>query len=223
MDTIQIIRSKNRKSVSIQIMPDASITVSVPYSYHTDKIKKILAEKDAWITRHQHIMRSRQIKSDPQAPATYLYLGRPYQLVLRQNQKNIIEFDNMFYLGSSSNKYAAQYLTSWYKLQARQVITDRVRYFAKQFGYSFSSVTITSAQTQWGSCSSDKNLHFNWKIIMAPLPVIDYVVAHELSHLSEMSHSHIFWQTVRKMSPLYREHRTWLNRNGHNLRIVQDS
>ena len=67
--------------------------------------------------------------------------------------------------------------------------------------------------------SQDKNLNFNWRLIMAPLSVIDYVVAHELAHLKEMNHSRDFWETVRKMSPLYRQYRTWLKRNGDTLVI----
>jgi predicted metal-dependent hydrolase len=80
-------------------------------------------------------------------------------------------------------------------------------------------MSIADAETRWGSCSIDKNLHFNWKLIMTPLPVIDYVVSHELAHLVEMNHSRNFWEKVRKMFPLYRQYRTWLKRNGHTLTL----
>lgn len=152
---------------------------------------------------------------------TYLYLGKEYELEIRMKQKSIVEISDKLYVASSNEKYARTYLESWYKQQARKIITERVYLYSNRSGLSFNSLNVGSvaATTQWGSCSSQKNLNFNWKLIMAPLVVIDYVVSHELAHLKELNHSRFFWETVRKMSPLYREHRTWLKRNGHNLTI----
>jgi predicted metal-dependent hydrolase len=151
----------------------------------------------------------------------YLYLGKEYQLEIRTGQKEIIELADKIYLGSPNVKYADTYVTSWYKQQARKIISERVHLYARRAGLTFNSLNIgnVSATTRWGSCSSEKNLNFNWKLIMAPIQVIDYVVTHELAHLTELNHSRNFWETVRKMFPLYREYRTWLRRNGHLLKI----
>ena len=111
------------------------------------------------------------------------------------------------------------YLTAWYKIQARKIIQDRVKHLSQLAKLHYNTMSITDASTRWGSCSSNKNLHFNWKLIMAPSPVIDYVISHELSHLTEMNHSRAFWETVRRMFPLYRQYRTWLKRHGHTLTI----
>jgi len=149
----------------------------------------------------------------------YLYLGREYYAQIRQNKNNIVELEDKFYIASPSEKYIKTYLESWYKQQARKVIVERVYKYADFSGSKFNSVNLSSATTRWGSCSSEKNLNFNWKLIMAPLEVIDYVVTHELAHLMEMNHSKDFWERVRKMFPIYREYRTWLKRHGHKLTI----
>lgn len=151
----------------------------------------------------------------------YLYLGKEYELEVRLNQKNIVELSDRLYLGSTSVKYASTYVTGWYKQQARKVITERVYIYSKSSGLNFNSVNVgqVSATTRWGSCSSQKNLNFNWKLIMAPIEVIDYVVVHELAHLTELNHSRNFWETVRRMLPLYRGYRTWLKRNGRLLTV----
>ncbi len=150
---------------------------------------------------------------------TYLYLGKEYEIALRLGQKNIVELSDKIYIASTNAKSADIYMTSWCKQQARKIIIDRVSLYSKRAGLQFNSVNVgsVSAKTRWGSCSSEKNLNFNWKLIMAALPVIDYVVAHELAHLIELNHSKNFWENVRKMHPLYRGYRTWLKRNGHLL------
>ncbi len=216
MNKVKVVRSLRRSSVSIQINSDASITVSVPYFFPTSRIDKFLEEKADWIRKHQQPIKLRAQQKDSEE---YLYLGKSYQLELGKNQKDLVELRDKLYLGSSSKRYVKTYLTSWYKQQARKVIVERVHHYAKLSGTKYNSINLTSAETRWGSCSSQKNLNFNWRLIMAPLEVIDYVVAHELAHLKEMNHSRDFWETVRKMFPLYREYRTWLKRNGDRLRV----
>jgi predicted metal-dependent hydrolase len=220
MNQITIVRSLNVSSLSVRIMPDGTIKVTAPHLLPKWFIHKFLKEKEAWITKHQQIVKTRlQIKKEGDNEG-YLYLGKRYKLELGNNQKELIELeDNKLLLGSKNKKYAKTYLTSWYKQQARKIIVARVHSLAKISQSEFKSISITSAETRWGSCSSNKTLNFNWRLIMAPLPVIDYVVAHELAHLKEMNHSKSFWDAVRKMYPLYREYRTWLKRNGEMLRV----
>lgn len=217
MENVKIVRHA-RSSLSIQIMPDASVLVKAPSLLPRFMINKFLKEKEEWITKKQQLVRAQLHKKEALGD-TYLYLGKSYSVELGKNQKIIIELRDKFYLGSPNKRYIKTYLTSWYKQQARKIIIERVHHYAKLSGSTFRAINITSAETRWGSCSSEKTLNFNWRLIMAPLPVIDYVVAHELAHLKEMNHSRDFWETVRKMYPLYREYRTWLKRNGDLLRV----
>jgi len=197
-------------------MPDGSLTVSAPFFVNRSQIDKLLQEKETWIKQAQQRILLHTPKRDARE---YLYLGKLYPLELRPNQKNIVELEDKFYVASPNEKYVKNYLTNWYKQQARKIILERVHLYAQRLGLTYNSVSLMSATTRWGSCSSQKNLNFNWKLVMAPLAAIDYVVAHELAHLVELNHSRAFWETVRKMFPIYREYRTWFKRHGHTLTI----
>ena len=215
MENIRIVRSV-RKSIGIRVMPDGSLTVSAPFFVNRSQIDKLLQEKETWIKQAQQRILLHTPKRDARE---YLYLGKLYPLELRPNQKNIVELEDKFYVASPNEKYVKNYLTNWYKQQARKIILERVHLYAQRLGLTYNSVSLMSATTRWGSCSSQKNLNFNWKLVMAPLAAIDYVVAHELAHLVELNHSRAFWETVRKMFPIYREYRTWFKRHGHTLTI----
>lgn len=147
------------------------------------------------------------------------YLGKKYPLLIRANKKAVVELTDRFYVASTNHLVTKRYLTGWYKQQARVIIQKRVELFSKLSESRYNTISISDASSRWGSASGHRNLHFNWRLIMAPLPVIDYVVAHELAHLAQMNHSRAFWERVRKMFPLYREYRTWLKRNGDTLKI----
>lgn len=219
MGKVNIKRSLRRKTVSIQVMPDASITISVPFFVPHSQIEKILREKEDWIKHHQQIIQTRNTKRVNADKQQYPYLGKIYEVEFRTNQKSVVEISDKIYIGSTNNKYLKTYLESWYKTQARKIISERVNRYSKLSGLRFKSINLTSTQTRWGSCNNEKSLNFNWKLIMAPLEVIDYVVTHELAHTVELNHSRNFWETVRKMFPLYRQYRTWLKRYGHTLTV----
>ncbi len=104
-----------------------------------------------------------------------------------------------------------------YKALAKQVIPPRVSQLAKQYGFSYNAVRITSARTRWGSCSSKKNLNFTYRLALAPPEVRDYVIVHELCHLREMNHSKRFWSEVYSIMPNYKEHEKWLKQNGASI------
>ncbi|UOF92114.1 M48 family metallopeptidase [Fodinisporobacter ferrooxydans] len=108
-------------------------------------------------------------------------------------------------------------LLEWYKQNARQLIPERVRLLSKRMNLSYNRITLKDQKTRWGSCSSLRNLNFNWRLIMAPPDVLDYVVIHELAHLREMNHSKQFWSIVEQFMPQYRIHKDWLKENGAQL------
>jgi len=109
--------------------------------------------------------------------------------------------------------------TAWYRAQARALVEERVRRLAAQYGFSYRQVRITSARTRWGSCSSKGTLCFTWRLVMAPLECIDYVVVHELAHLRVANHSPAFWREVEAILPDYKVRRKWLRVNGRLLTL----
>ena len=101
--------------------------------------------------------------------------------------------------------------------QALKVIPQRVAYDAPKVGVSYGKITIRNQKSRWGSCSSKGNLNFNWRIIMAPARVADYVIVHEMCHLKYLDHSREFWSLVEEILPDYKERKEWLHQNGHKL------
>lgn len=101
--------------------------------------------------------------------------------------------------------------------QARRVIPGRVAYFAPLVGVTYGRITIRDQKTRWGSCSGAGNLNFNFRLVMAPSEVLDYVVVHELCHRRQMNHSELFWDEVSRILPDYRQARKWLKQNGWRL------
>ena len=104
-----------------------------------------------------------------------------------------------------------------YRDKAREIFEQKVSYYAQMMGVSYGRIAIRDQKTRWGSCSSEKNLNFNWKLILAPPEVLDYVVVHELCHLKEMNHSKAFWDEVGKVMPEYETYKLWLKENGWKL------
>ena len=98
--------------------------------------------------------------------------------------------------------------------RAAEIIEARCRYYAPVMGVSYGTVTIREQKTRWGSCSAKGNLNFNWKLVLMPPEILDYVVVHELAHRIHMNHSAAFWAEVEKILPDYRERRQWLKVNG---------
>jgi predicted metal-dependent hydrolase len=103
--------------------------------------------------------------------------------------------------------------------RAYEIISQRVRGYAQKRGFKYNKINITNAQKRWGSCSRQGNLCFTWRLILAPLPIVDSVVVHELTHLEVKNHSKAFWNKVRSLDPKYKEHKNWLKNNGYLLRL----
>lgn len=105
--------------------------------------------------------------------------------------------------------------------QAFDMIPKRVKVLAASMGETYGDIRIKDQKTRWGSCSSKRNLNFNWRLIMAPEKVLDYVIIHELSHLQHMDHSAAFWQRVQQVMPDYQIYRKWLKENGRHLSNIR--
>ena len=109
------------------------------------------------------------------------------------------------------------FLEKKYRMAARKYIKERVDYYLPFTGGSVSSVCIRNQKTRWGSCSSNHTLSFNWRLMLAPPAILDYVVVHELCHLTHMNHSKDFWAAVERILPDYKERRKWLKEHGNEL------
>lgn len=212
----QIIRSK-RKTISLEVKPDGSLIVRAPASVTDAQIQALVNKKADWIRKTQTRLAERYPPQEPKTftpGETFWYLGEQYPLRLTDRQRPPLELDGAFLLSRAVQSRAKEVFIAWYREETRQITQDLIDKYSKQYGFKVRMVRITSARTRWGSCSSNHNLNFTYRLCMAPLPVVDYVVVHELTHLRIHNHSKAFWQAVAQVNPAYHQHRAWLKEHG---------
>jgi len=218
----KIIRTK-RKTIALQITDDGTLIVKAPFGVSEQTIKNVVIKHKDWIERKKKDILSRDPKFAGKEFVNgegFLYLGKYYKLNIVNKQDAPLLFNNnYFYLLRDYLPVARDLFINWYKEKAYEKISERVEWYAKKRGFVYNKINITSANQRWGSCSSKGNLNFSWRLIMAPLSVIDYVVVHELVHLEERNHAKSFWSKVKMLMPEYEKHRDWLKRNGYLLRL----
>ena len=216
----EIIRSK-RKTIALIVDMDGRVIVRAPSNATSKQIEEFIDEKEEWI-RSKKEMADKLPRVLPKAYITgedFYYLGRSYPLEIVDEQSKPLILTEKFLLTRTALPHAEEIFTRWYKNQARRVITQRVEKFAKENGFVYKRIRITSAKTRWGSCSSKDSLNFTWRLVMAPIYAIDYVVIHELVHLEEKNHSKAYWYKVKKLMPDYKYRRSWLHDHGQTLTL----
>ncbi|MBM3153062.1 MAG: M48 family metallopeptidase [Chloroflexi bacterium] len=217
----RLVRAR-RKTIALVVEPGGRLTVRAPLHMADAHIRQFVEAHTDWIVKAQAKAR---LVSPPQPKQftdgeTFLYLGKSYPLTLVPRQRPSLTFDrSAFRLAQSALPKAQEAFTRWYKQQALAVFTDRVDALAKQFGFRYERIRISSARTRWGSCSSKGALSFTWRLVMAPPEVVDYVVIHELVHTKVRNHSKTFWARVGELMPGYKTHVRWLKQNGNTLTL----
>lgn len=223
MDSIRIdkvVRSK-RRTIALVVGADATLTVRAPISTPLEYIENLVRRKLRWVNKKIREVQSRPIVRNKRFVngESFMYLGDPYKLRVVSDANAPLIFQKEFVLAREHQKEARKLLIDWYQKEAAKKILSRVEWHALRCGMKIRRVKITSAQKRWGSCGKDGSLNFSWKLIMAPLPVLDYVVVHELAHILERNHSDGFWRKVALMCPSYRSSMKWLKQNGPLLKI----
>ena len=215
----QIIRTR-RKTIALIIQPDGQLIVRAPLRASAAAIRTLVAQKASWIITKQRLAKSTYSPVEPKRYVRgegFWYLGSIYPLEIVNAARPSLTLDGTFRLAKTALPKARLVFEHWYKQQALDILTQSVQRQASQNGFHYASIRITSARTRWGSCSPRGTLSFTWRLIMAPLPVINYVVVHELVHLLVKNHSKEFWAKVRSLLPDYKQRRLWLKENGHSL------
>jgi predicted metal-dependent hydrolase len=214
-----------RKTVALINQRDGSLTVRAPLRMPESSIQEFVRSHAEWIRKKQA-----QVKAAPPPPKksyingeTFLYLGKEYPLTIISHPRPSLTFSGgRFRLGMSALPKGMQVFLRWYKAQARVVISERVAFHGKKHKFSWEKIRISSARTRWGSCSSKGTLSFTWRLAMAPLEVIDYVVVHELVHTQVRDHSPKFWRRLAEIMPEYERCVSWLKKNGRLLTLGEE-
>ena len=216
----RIIRSR-RKTIALVIQPDGRLVVRAPQRATLKQIHAMIEQHRAWIEIKQAEAVRIAARFAPRSFTDgddFLYQGKAYPLRIARGSGTGLRFDgSVFTLAEKVTAQAAVLFEKWYRLQARQVFTERVRVYARQYGFEYQKIRISSARTRWGSCSSKGTLSLTWRLIMAPADVIDYVIVHELVHLRHPNHSKDFWRGVEAILPDYKSRRKWLKDHGASL------
>lgn len=210
-----------RKTIALIVSPEATVTVRAPMRMPESVIVAFVRRHGVWIARALDRARKKPLPT----PKRFVdgeslpYLGVSYPLTIVKSAPRALTFSPVrgFSLRERDQARARMIVESWYREAARAHIASRAALMAAAHGIRFRSLKITSARRRWGSCSSAATLNFSWRTIMAPEPVVDYVIAHELSHIRHMNHSRRFWRQVGELHPHYARERAWLSKNGHAL------
>ena len=218
--TIQ--RSANRKKLSITVERDRSVVVHAPVNTSDEKIREVVESKRAWIYEKTNHTQKYEEASHPPGKElvngeSALYLGRHYQIELVQSRSQEIVFEQKFIIPEWLGKGRRTVLRDWYQARAEEKIVPKVAKMAKQVGVDYANVRLVDNLYRWGSCTPNNNLHFNWRLIKAPMYVVDYVIIHELAHLREGNHTPRFWNIVSAQSPKMEKAKQWLREHGQIL------
>jgi predicted metal-dependent hydrolase len=217
-----LIRTR-RKTIALIVQRDGSLVVRAPLRASQAQVDRLVTDNDAWIRARQA-----QVKAayPPQPPHKFLpgesfwYLGKQYGLEITAAQAAPpLTLADSFQLSQQAQPRAAQVFEGWYRQQAARVLAERVEFYAKRHAFSYQRLRISAARSRWGSCSAHGVLSFAWRLVMAPEPVIDYVVIHELAHLRVRNHSKTFWAQVAQIMPDYKQKVAWLKANGSKLTL----
>ena len=210
----QVIRTK-RRTLVLQIMPDARLVIRAPALASEETIRKAVRNKMPWILKKQRMMRETFRPPVKFADGEeFPYLGKWHKLLVVPGASAPLVFnDNQFLLSGAHLPEAKRLFEDWYKEKAFETVNNRIKPYAEMTGLKYTRISITGARKRWGSCSLKGSLNFTWRLAMTPLAVVDYVIVHELAHLEEHNHSARFWRKVHAIFPDYRQARQWLKNN----------
>ncbi|MFH1460603.1 MAG: SprT family zinc-dependent metalloprotease [Candidatus Omnitrophota bacterium] len=215
----KVCRIPKRKSLSISISANNIIEVRANKSISEQEIKKFLYQKQRWIQKtlhfNQHVRKPYLFKNFIPGEK-FLYLGKEYSLFFKNGKYPQVQLQaekivvNICKKIKDEKKYTQQLLTKWYKNKASKLFKGKVLFFSKILNVKINSLTIKTFRRSWGNCSFSGNIRLNWRLVMCPVAVIDYVIVHELCHLIHHNHSQLFWQKLKMLIPEYKNLKAWL-------------
>ena len=218
----QILRSPRRKKLTITVERDRSIIVHAPESTAEEEIHRVVDSKRQWLFEKVHHPQKYQAPAHPPGKEVVngesaLYLGREYLIDVTDTATGQVEFSRRFLVPPAQQKNRKKVLKDWYVDRAKETIIPLAERYARELGVQFGAARIVDNRYRWGSCTVKDNVHFNWRLIKAPMFVISYVIVHELAHLLEGNHTPRFWNIVRAKALSTEKARAWLKEHGQVL------
>ncbi|KFO66350.1 zinc metalloprotease [Smithella sp. SCADC] len=215
-------RSAKRRKLTITVERDRSVVVHAPEGMSEDKIREVVESKRQWIyVKKGHSQKYHALPHPPGkelvSGESALYLGRQYRIEVVKSGVSEVRFAQRFFIPAIQGEKRGEALREWFIGKAKEKIVPRVRIHARALGVDISAIKIVDNRFRWGSCTLNDNVNLNWRLIKAPMFVIDYVIVHELAHLIEANHTPRFWNIVRAQAPTMEKAKAWLKENGQLL------
>ena len=212
---LDVKRTNRKKTIALEVR-DNGVKITVPYNLSIEEIEKILEKKNNWIN-NKLLFQKRKPKYKAKLfldGEKFLFLGVEYKLkIVYSKTYNVYRENNFICIqrkknGASSRKI----LENFYRQEAKIIFKNKVKHFEKILNLKSSNIKLRAYMRRWGSCNTQGELAFNWRLIMAPEKVINYVIVHELCHIVHYNHSKKFWKLVRYHYPSYKDQVNWLNK-----------
>lgn len=210
---------KKRKSIGIYIDLYGNIEIRAPKDTTIESILSVMEQKWKWIIDKSKEQKDRTAGHTDKVydhGEVFLYLGKSYPIIIIENAN--LEQDNVMFQEEKLAVHVRQHndesikkaLKRFYYQQCKSLVESRIRVYQSNFKTRPRSVRIADDKSNWGTCNSKYELSFNWKLAMAPMEVIDYVVVHEMCHMVHLNHERSFWRLVGKILPDYEQRKNWL-------------
>ena len=210
---VQIKRAPQARRMSLRVSQvDRGVRLTLPVHVPDREAWAFLSEKEAWLRKALGtVPEGIAVKWD----GSVCYLGEQMSVVEGTKRGVHLQGETLRVYGPADQVGAR--VKGWMKAQARLVLSQSVARYADRLGKQPNRIVLKDTRSRWGSCSSAGNLNFSWRLVMAPISVLDYVAAHEVAHLAEMNHSSAFWDTVTAIHGPYAQERKWLRVHGSAL------
>tara|TARA_A100000171_G_C2135729_1_gene150062 strand:+ start:108 stop:848 length:741 start_codon:yes stop_codon:yes gene_type:complete len=226
--SLDVRRTNRQKTISLEIKKGV-VRLLVPKTLSKEKIQEILDRRHSWIEQklQEDKIKTQNQKRSYREGAILLFRGHEYSLRISpslQDSRRVICQKNTLWVscpktrqGEDLELFIRRRLRQWYLKQAEDRLRLRTRYFESRIGVTHISIKVKDYKSRWGSCSVKGALTYNWRLIMAPDFILDYVVVHELCHILEHNHSKAFWSHVARHFPDFKKARLWLRKEGYTL------
>ena len=212
------IQKSKRKTVSIFVERDGTVSARVPDKLSDDEIVEIIQSKEYQIYKNLAEwtqLNEKRIDREYVSGQSFLYLGRNYRLkIVNKPLDKLIFKSGRFYLSNDKKENAKELFKDFYKDKLHDKLPPIINRYKNKLGVAPKEVKVMELRNRWASCTLKGNVNFHWKCAMAPIDVLNYIVVHELVHLIHPNHTTAFWNEVDKIMPNYEKHLHWLKING---------
>jgi len=221
---VQIERTNRKRTISLQVK-DNKLIVKAPRTATRKSLDDLIQRKQSWIKKRailnfeEQNLKNREFINNEK----FYFRGNEYRLSLILGRNKAVKIAGglliVTYIDDQSilRSTIKSLLEEWYLKESTKILKARTEELAQQMSVQPSGITVKNYNSKWGSCSANNKISYNWRIIMAPDCIVDYLIIHELSHIIEPNHSKNFWQQVENYCEDFQKKRKWLRENGHKL------